>query len=137
MNVEERKQEALKWLKKAKGDLRVARLAFTDREGPEYGVACYLAQQCAEKSLKAFLISTGIEFAYKHDLEYLIELFPDEDKAAFAGIELEWLSDWVTEGRYPGDWPEATHEDAKKAIAMAEAIYNNIVEALETGEACK
>jgi HEPN domain-containing protein len=87
--------------------------------------------------LKAFLISTGIEFAYKHDLEYLIELFPDEDKAAFAGIELEWLSDWVTEGRYPGDWPEATHEDAKKAIAMAEAIYNNIVEALETGESCR
>ena len=41
-------------VEKAKGDLRVARLAFTDREGPEYGVACYLAQQCAEKKLEGF-----------------------------------------------------------------------------------
>jgi len=132
MNAKERKEEALKWLKKAKGDLRVARLAFEDEAGPEFGLACYLAQQCAEKSLKAFLISAGIEFSYKHDLEYLIELFPPENKTAFAGTEFGWLSDWLTEGRYPGDWPEATSEDAQKAITIAETIYKNAVEMLET-----
>ncbi|PRR71966.1 HEPN domain-containing protein [Neomoorella humiferrea] len=130
MNNEERKQEALRWLKRAKGDLRVARLTLGDEEGPEYGLACYLAQQCAEKSLKAILISMGIKFSYKHDLEYLVEILPAENKAAFSEMELEWLSNWVTEGRYPGDWPEATQEDAKKAIEMAEAIYNNISENL-------
>jgi len=132
MNTEERKQEALKWLKRAKGDLKVAKLTFQDKEGPEYGLACYLSQQCAEKSLKAFLISTGNKFSYKHDLEYLADLLPPENKAAFAGMELEWLSDWVTEGRYPGDWPEATHEDAKKAIEIAEAIYNRVSENLRS-----
>ncbi|CEP69239.1 HEPN [Moorella glycerini] len=126
MNTEEREQEALRWLDKARRDLRVARMAFNDEEEPEFGLACYLSQQCAEKSLKALLIRLGIKFAYKHDLSYLVELLPPEDQTAFSEMELEWLADWVTEGRYPGDTLEATNDEAQKAIAMAEDIYNKI-----------
>ncbi|MBC7341481.1 MAG: HEPN domain-containing protein [Clostridia bacterium] len=123
MSSEVRKQEAAKWLDKARRDLRVAKMAFNDRD-PETDLACYLSQQCAEKSLKALLIQHGIRFAYKHDLAYLVDLLPPNEQQLLAKFDLDWLTDWATEGRYPGDAPPATNEEAKKAIEMAEAIYN-------------
>lgn len=125
MNSKERKQEAEKWLAKAKSDLRVAKMAFEDAE-PEYHLSCYLSQQCAEKALKALLIRLGIKFAYKHDLEYLVGILHPEDQAWFDDMGLEWLTDWATEGRYPGDVPEATRDDAQRAIEMAENVYDKV-----------
>jgi len=43
------------WLSKAQNDLRSAKKLISD-EDPIYDTAIYHAQQCAEKSLKAFLI---------------------------------------------------------------------------------
>ncbi|APC08609.1 HEPN domain-containing protein [Neomoorella thermoacetica] len=125
MNSREREQDALKWQDRARRD------RFYDKE-PEFDLACYLSQQCAEKSLKAFLIRLGIRFAYKHDLDYLVGLLPPEDQEKFYNTRLEWLSGWVTEGRYPGDAAGATREDAQNAIEIAEAIYNNVSKALRS-----
>ncbi|QGP94139.1 HEPN domain protein (plasmid) [Neomoorella glycerini] len=131
MNSSEREQEALKWQDRARRDLRVAKMLFYDKE-PEFDLACYLSQQCAEKSLKALLIRLGIRFAYKHDLDYLVGLLPPEEQEKFYNTRLEWLSGWVTEGRYPGDAAGATREDAQNAIEIAEAIYNNVSNALRS-----
>ncbi|MEW6698729.1 MAG: hypothetical protein AB1341_15550 [Bacillota bacterium] len=30
------------------------------------------------------------------------------------------LGDWVTDGHYPGDYPEVTRDDDQKAINMAD-----------------
>lgn len=114
--------EVQRWINKAKSDLRVARMAFNDSV-PEYSLACYLSQQCAEKSLKALLIWLDVRFLYKHQLDYLVELLPPDYQRLFEEMDIEWLSDWVTEGRYPGDYPEATRDDAQKAINMAEKIF--------------
>ena len=54
MNDKERKEEVLKWLDRARKDLRAAKMLFNDKE-PDFDLACYLSQQCAEKSLKALL----------------------------------------------------------------------------------
>ncbi len=97
-------------------------MAFNDSV-PEYSLACYLSQQCAEKSLKALLIWLDVRFLYKHQLDYLVELLPPDYQRLFEEMDIEWLSDWVTEGRYPGDYPEATRDDAQKAINMAEKIF--------------
>jgi len=126
MNDKERKEEALKWLDRARKDLRAAKMLFNDEE-PDFDLACYLSQQCTEKSLKALLIYLGIRFAYKHDLEYLMGLLPASEQEKFAEVELEWLSIWATEGRYPGDAAGATREDAQKAIDIAETVYNKVV----------
>ncbi|MCG0279038.1 MAG: HEPN domain-containing protein, partial [Thermanaeromonas sp.] len=67
-----------------------------------------------------------IRFAYKHDLEYLMGLLPADEQEEFAEMELEWLSIWATEGRYPGDVGGATREDAQKAIDIAETVYNKV-----------
>ncbi|MEW5921897.1 MAG: HEPN domain-containing protein [Bacillota bacterium] len=127
MNGREREREARKWLDKARSDLRVAGMAFENAE-PEYDLACYLSQQCAEKSLKALLIRLGIRFAYKHDLDYLIRLLPLDDQTLFADIESEWLTDWATTGRYPGDIVAATADDARRALEMAQNVYDRVAE---------
>lgn len=127
MNSREREQEAQKWLDKARSDLRVARMAFENAE-PEYDLACYLSQQCAEKSVKALLIRLGIRFPYKHDLDYLIRLLPPDKQILFADIELAWLTDWVTTGRYPGDVVAATADDARRAVEMAQTVYDRVAE---------
>ncbi|HBT46948.1 MAG TPA: DNA-binding protein [Peptococcaceae bacterium] len=127
MNDKEREEEALKWLDRARKDLRAAKMLFNNDEEPDFDLACYLSQQCAEKSLKALLIYLGIRFAYKHDLEYLMGLLPANEQGKFAEVELEWLSSWATEGRYPGDAAGATREEAQKAIDIAETVYNKVV----------
>ena len=39
---------------------------------------------------------------------------------------LESLTEWAVEARYPGDWDEASEEDAIVATANAEKIINKI-----------
>ena len=72
-------RDSLLWFKRAKDDLRFAQKAFEDTE-PAYDLACYLSQQCAEKSLKALLIYTGIEYPHKHQTSELVKLLPATDK---------------------------------------------------------
>ncbi len=50
------KEEAGRWLAQAEHDCADARLLAENRR---YHLACYLAQQCAEKSLKAVLYGAG------------------------------------------------------------------------------
>lgn len=114
-------KEARKWREKAIRDLKTAKMVCESLE-PFYDIACYHAQQSAEKVLKALLIKKGIQFAYKHDLDYLASLLPGEDQQMLANLDLGWLSAWVTEARYPGDAPEATKDYAEKAIALLKAF---------------
>jgi len=123
MNSKEREREAEKWLGKAKSDLRVAKMALEDAE-PEHDLACYLLQQCAEKSLKALLIKLGIRFSYKHDLDYLAGLLPPDKQMLFVDIELAWLTDWGVTGRYPVNMAAATENDARRALQIARNIYD-------------
>jgi HEPN domain-containing protein len=47
---------AKEWLRYAKSDLNTAVHMFNDVNPKEIEIACYRDQQCAEKSLKAYLI---------------------------------------------------------------------------------
>jgi len=38
------------------------------------------------------------------------------------------LTVWAVEARYSGDWPEATREDAQRAVLRAKAVLSSIVE---------
>ncbi len=59
------------WLRQARVDLRVARLAPADMAREPFA---FHAQQAAEKALKAVLPTRGIRFPFVHDLERLLEL---------------------------------------------------------------
>jgi hypothetical protein len=51
---------ALEWLIKADADLVTANREFRARKMPNYDAACFHAQQCVEKLLKAMMIHEGV-----------------------------------------------------------------------------
>lgn len=62
------------WLTKAEQDLRAADgdLNVLDPAIPED--ACFHCQQTTEKALKAYLVYRNVEFAWSHEIEYLLTL---------------------------------------------------------------
>jgi len=59
------RSEGLRWLEQALADRVGAQLLF---DGGSYHLACFVAQQIAEKALKAFLYAQGEEFVVGHSV---------------------------------------------------------------------
>jgi HEPN domain-containing protein len=103
------------WAASAEEDFILARTALQR--------ACFHAQQCAEKYMKALLISKDAVFPKTHDLLLLNNL------CSAVGIFLEisprqlnTLTDYAVRTRYPGEGPNA--DDAKEAIELAKLVRN-------------
>jgi|GEM_PF-80516 len=123
MNDPELRKEALRWIRFAQEDLQEAeRLLGLQEAVPRH--ICWFAQQAAEKALKAALVLEGIDFPFRHDLDALRNLLPPNWSVKQEHLDLSVLTAWAVEARYPGDWPEATWEDAHRAVALARAIYD-------------
>lgn len=117
------KQLALRWLEYARNDLQAASVILS-RNDVAPRTACFLAQQSAEKALKAILVLKGLNVTKTHDLDAISEKLPEKESAAFESFDLSWLTEWSVESRYPGDWPEASSEDAKKAVTIATKVLD-------------
>lgn len=99
MNDSELVDEARRWLRFATEDLDVAqRLLAGDGTPPRH--ACALAQQAAEKALKAALVLEGIDFPFRHDLDALRNLLPDTWSVRCTHTDLAQLTEWAVEARY-------------------------------------
>jgi HEPN domain-containing protein len=117
--------EARRWLRFAAEDLRAAESMLANQEMiPRH--ACWLAQQAAEKALKAGLVLEQIPFPFRHDLDALRNLLPDRWATRQLHPDLAELTEWAVEARYPGDWTEATQEDARTAVQQAQAVYESV-----------
>lgn len=118
-------REAGRWLRFSKEDLDVAaRLLSGSPSAPRH--VCWLAQQAAEKAIKAALILEGIEFPYIHDLDALRGLLPPRWAVKDAHADLAELAEWAAEARYPGDWPDPTSADAARAESEARSVHNSV-----------
>jgi HEPN domain-containing protein len=107
--------EARRWLDFARGDLLDAETLL--RQADRYRNVCFLAQQSAEKALKAILVWEGMDVPFRHDLDLLITLIP-------TGWELpprdwSWLTQWATGGRYPSNATEPNADQARQAVEYA------------------
>jgi HEPN domain-containing protein len=123
----ERGAEVGRWMESAREDLRAAAAVPGDPEFvPRH--ACFLAQQAAEKALKAVLVHRGVVFKWIHDLDALRNLIPDPEAWSVTriGVELGTLTVWATEARYPGDHAPADADDAATAITSAQAVYDAV-----------
>ena len=111
--------DPLAWLVRAKSSLSRARAG---RISPEvlWEEPCFDAQQAAEKALKALLVALGIPFPKTHDLERLLELIRPRIPVPLELEALVRLNPFAVASRYPGDLPEATEEDWREALALAE-----------------
>jgi HEPN domain-containing protein/predicted nucleotidyltransferase len=110
------------WLRYGTEDLQTAERMLEGR-GFALRWACYLAQQAAEKAIKAALVSAGIRFPFIHDLANVRDLVPAGTQVAQLEGDLQSLSRWAEAGRYPPE-EEATEEDAREAVALASAIVD-------------
>lgn len=118
------------WLEFANADLQAARLLIADSSVPSR-IACFHAQQAAEKALKASLIEAAILFRKTHDIVVLVGLAPLSLAALLAQVEVLILQPWAVDGRYPGDLPDATAAEAAEAVAVSSRIVDAVKTWLE------
>ena len=62
------------WVAKAEGDFQIVQRELRARKHPNLDAACFHAQQCIEKYLKARLQEENIAFPRTHDLGQLLDL---------------------------------------------------------------
>lgn len=121
------------WFARAEADWKLARRALEAEPLPE--LACYHAQQCAEKYLKGFLKSRGLRFRRSHDLRYLVDLCSScEPGFKQFGLEAEALTRFAEPSRYPvSDEAPQTVDEALKAIEIAQRIRLLVLSMQATG----
>jgi HEPN domain-containing protein len=117
--------EVRRWLRYAYEDLVAAEtIVGAPDMAPRH--ACWLAQQAAEKAIKAVLIFLQIDFPRSHDLDALRNLVPDGWQFKEDHPDLADLTEWTVEARYPGDWPDATEAEARSAVRQARAVWTSV-----------
>ncbi len=117
------------WTAKADGDCTTALREYRARNAPNYDAACFHAQQCIEKYLKAALQKHGIPFRKTHDLEILLractEIFP---LWISMQNDMELLTQYAVLFRYPGE--SADKAEAKQAIDAMKRCRQEIMAVL-------
>lgn len=122
-----RLKEVRRWVVKARNDLLAAKIILESEE-PINDIICFLAQQCVEKGLKAFLVYSEIHIQKTHDLVNLVKICAENDEGFFQLEDVaNTLSNYAVETRYPSDWLDTTNEDAAKAVEVAKTGLEFIV----------
>lgn len=84
---------------------------------------CFLAQQAAEKAIKAIYQYQGLLFRYTHDLEELGQGLEDSGVPIPLAIkEAVVLTKYAAETRYPGIYEPVTESEYQEAVNLAEAV---------------
>lgn len=96
------------------------------RKASNYDAACFHAQQCAEKYLKALLQEASIAFGKTHNLPLILDLLHER----YPSLELlrptlAILNAYAVEYRYPGE--SADKEVARHAVRMAEQVQRAVL----------
>jgi HEPN domain-containing protein len=111
----------LEWIEKAEGDYASAERELRARKAPNYDSACFHAQQCIEKYLKAYLQEVEIAFGKTHDLSVLLDLvLPLNPSWELHRIDLRALTTFAVEYRYPGE--SADKEIARSAVVRCRRL---------------
>lgn len=121
---EERLAETRQWLGYARDDLRDAELLLG--VGGGHRNACWLAQQAAEKALKAAFVFDQVQYPFTHRLEDLRSRVPDGWSFKGSLPSLHVLEDWAFRSRYPGAGPPPTPVDARAAVDLARLVWATI-----------
>lgn len=128
------KAEGMRWLEQAEEDRRGAQLLV---DGASYHLACFVAQQVAEKALKAFLYAQGEEFVVGHSVEALSRWAAEFD-ADFEQLrqDIAPLDGYYIPTRYPNGLPDSiparvyTRSAAEEALRLADCTLRLVREKL-------
>jgi HEPN domain-containing protein len=119
------------WLQRARSDLQLGKAAL-HTPGVLLEDACFHAQQCAEKAVKALLLRHQIPFPRTHAIEVLLDLLktlgepiPEDVDKAFI------LTEYAVQTRYPGEWEPVTKKEAQNALDLATLVLSWVESRLE------
>ncbi len=122
--------EGRRWLEQAEIDLGWAE--HLHQQGG-YHLACFLAQQVAEKALKAFLYAGGAEVVLGHSVERLCAEVSRAEPSFVEGCS-RWsaLDGFYVPTRYPNSLPDSIPAKVFTRSAAAEAVgyAREVVEAV-------
>jgi len=122
--------ESRRWYDQAVRDLDDARFNLN---GARYNLACFVAQQAAEKALKAYLILHSEEEPWGHSVAELCRESAKIDPT-FAGVvpEAAPLDKFYIPTRYPNGLPGGipadafSKADAESAVMMADIVLSHV-----------
>jgi HEPN domain-containing protein len=110
------------WLRRAHSDLNLGRAALKTK-GVLPEAACFHAQQCAEKALKALLLKLGVDFPRTHAIEVLLDLLKEQEIEIPSEVDRAFeLSQYAVQTRYPGGWEPVTKKEAAHALERATLV---------------
>lgn len=113
------------WLKKASSDLAASKKLAVDEITLDCSV--FHTHQCAEKSFKAFIVSTQQGIPKTHDLKFLLECCAKfEQELMLLEGESRNLNSYGHDSRYPNDYFYVDKQSAEDAIERAEKILATI-----------
>jgi HEPN domain-containing protein len=120
--------EGERWLAQAEQDLHWAKHLV---EAGGWHIACFLAQQVAEKAIKAFLYAQGEEIVLGHSVQRLCAAAA-KFKPEFTTKSRRWsiLDGYYIPTRYPNGLPDGvpadvyTREAAQSAVTLADEVVN-------------
>ena len=120
------------WIDKAESDYNTAWREVRVEDLPNWDAVCFHAQQCAEKLLKAVLISRQVVPPRIHDLVRLsAEVTRTGEEWSWPERDLIILSRASVDLRYPGEF--AGRDEAHAAFEVATAIREALLEILQPG----
>jgi HEPN domain-containing protein len=113
MSIEKNREEGLRWLKTAENDLEAA--AILKKSG-KYSLACFHAQQAAEKAIKSLYYALDKE-TWGHSIFKLFQGLQKEypgfkDKKLKLDTKAKRLDQFYISTRYPNGLPDITPEEA-------------------------
>jgi len=121
------KEVALRWFDQAQHDLEVAK---SNSDSRFYSDACFMAEQAAQKGLKAFVIYHERRYVWEHSVQELARISSRYDKEFEAVIEAGMILDrYYIPTRYPDalaqpavPYKSYIAKDASEATSLAEKI---------------
>ena len=111
---------AQRWFALAEEDLAAARVLIADGSAA-LRIAGFLAQQAAEKALKAGLFAALLGAPRIHGLNQLLSRYPTASAPRVDVDDLDMLDPWVIDGRYAADLPKLPADLAEQTLLRVTA----------------
>jgi len=112
------------WFQRARSNLARAQLG---RQTSDilFEDLCFDAQQAAEKVLKGVMEYFEIDIPKTHSIGYLLKLVEESGKVEISESlkEAAILTDYAVTTRYPGDWEPVDEAEYKRAVYLAQEVY--------------
>lgn len=120
-SLPEEPSPAQRWFALATEDLAAARVLIAEGS-VALRIAGFLAQQAAEKALKAGLFAASISVPRIHGLNQLLARYPSVGAPDVNPDDLDLLDPWVIDGRYAADLPDLERTDADELLLAAQRV---------------